>query len=116
MAESKRPTKEDIAGANALLFVTDLTSTVEGVISRHLEPTELVDEVDTIVRDVVDEVISFIEGTGNDDGYILIPQEEDLAMLPATKAVVAEHYDSVPDPIGMDISGLLRRAFEEEQD
>ena len=57
-------------------------------------------------------IVGLIEGNGRDEGYILVKRtEEDLAMVPCTRAVYEEHLRDFVDPTGLDLSVGLSSLF-----
>ena len=112
----RRPSKQDVLNASARIFLNDVTSAIDGALAKHLDSTELADSIETIASDIVSEVVGVIEGSGHDDGYHLIPQEPDLALLPATKVEYEEVMNGVENPSGVSITESLRRMFEELQE
>lgn len=83
-------------------FVKGVQAVIEPLVEANPEHR-------TSIESTAEGILGLIEGNGQDEGYILVKRTEaNLAMVPCTRDVYAEHLRDFADPTGLDISvGLL---------
>lgn len=94
-------------------FIESIQETVHLAMTQTLGEVVKDEMLANATRKVARDLLLLLDGTGNNDGYHVVPHQPGMALLPVTQ----EEWDAVNEesPItrGLDVSGSLAKLFDE---